>query len=307
MTRHVFTEQEVRLAAERRLKYIGAAKVSIRQIQFEPPLPRDLDPKNLDRLRNIFRKNRCRRLDVHNHVPATVSRHDLADALQKANVPQESLLTTEGRHIPRLEFRTGQLRGLHGRHRVQAGVAVLPPGGSLVDVPQDIGEELRAALVEEYSNQKKPTDGEVYRKIRQYEGEGNEAFRERWFVRLSPSNQDRLDQLDNKTNRRLRHAIDRLLTIPGLWPGGMRISLLHRLIASGCIEEIATYFDHIFDFWSSLVGSDRRLMKKIDRDTVHTLQLLAPGKSRTDEMTACGMVLSGHVFAEFSADERSAV
>jgi hypothetical protein len=127
MTRHIFTEQEVRLAAERRLKYIGAAKVSIRQIQFEPPLPRDLDPKNLDRLRNIFRKNRCRRLDVHNHVPATVSRHDLADALQKANIPQESLLTTEGRHIPRLEFRTGQIRGLHGRHRVQAGVAVLPP------------------------------------------------------------------------------------------------------------------------------------------------------------------------------------
>ncbi|KAJ6001221.1 hypothetical protein N7481_001630 [Penicillium waksmanii] len=81
MTRHVFTEQEVRLAAERRLKYIGAAKVSIRQIQFEPPLTRDLDPKNLDRLRNLFRKNRCRRLDVQNHVPATVSRRDLADAL----------------------------------------------------------------------------------------------------------------------------------------------------------------------------------------------------------------------------------
>ena len=90
--------------------------------------------------------------------------------------------------------------------------------------------------MEEYSNQKKPTDGEVYRKIRQYEGEGNEAFRERWFVRLSPSNQERLDQLDNKKNRRLRHAFDRLLTIPGLWPGGMRISLLHRLIASGCVE-----------------------------------------------------------------------
>jgi hypothetical protein len=127
MTRHVFTEQEVRLAAERRMKYIGAAKVSICQIQFEPPLPRDLDPKNLDRLRTIFRKNRCRRLDVQNHVPATVSRHNLADALQKANVHQEALLTTEGRQIPRLEFMAGQLRGLHGRHRVQAGVEVLPP------------------------------------------------------------------------------------------------------------------------------------------------------------------------------------
>jgi hypothetical protein len=48
-------------------------------------------------------------------------------------------------------------------------------------------------------------------------------------------------------------------------------------------------------------------MKKIDQDTVHALQLLAPGKSRTDEKTACGLVLSGHLFAEFSADERNAI
>ena len=105
-----------------------------------------------------------------------------------------------------------------------------------LNINVDIGEELRTSLVEEYANQKKPTDGEIYRKIRQYEGEDNEAFRERWFVRLSPSNQDRLDQLDNKRNRRLRQAFDRLLPIPGLWPHGMRISMLHRLIATGCVE-----------------------------------------------------------------------
>lgn len=108
------------------------------------------------------------------------------------------------------------------------------PAWLTIDV--DIGGELRSSLVEEYANQKKPTDGEIYRKIRQYEGEANEPFRERWFVRLSPSNQDRLDQLDNKRNRRLRRAFDRLLPIPGLWPRGMRISMLHRLIATGCVE-----------------------------------------------------------------------
>lgn len=100
----------------------------------------------------------------------------------------------------------------------------------------DISEELRASLLEEYANQKKPTDGEIYHKIQQYEGEGNEAFWEWWFVWLSPSNQDRLDQLDNRQNRRLRRAFDRLLSIPGLWPNGMRISMLHQLIATGCVE-----------------------------------------------------------------------
>lgn len=100
----------------------------------------------------------------------------------------------------------------------------------------DLGEGLKTSLVEEYANQKKPTDGEIYRKIRQYELEDNETFRQRWFVQLSPSNQDRLDQLDNRRNRRLRRAFDRLLAIPGLWLHGMRISMLHRLIATGCVE-----------------------------------------------------------------------
>jgi hypothetical protein len=261
MSRSFFTNQEVRLATERRLKYIGTAKVSISQIQFDPPLPRDLDLKGLERLRSIFRKNHCRRLDVDNHVPAIVSQHDLTDVLQRANVPQQSLLTNNAHQIPHLVFVAGQLQGLHGRHHVQAGAGVLSPADrSLVDrgpllrrnvhfrfcisvltINEDIGEELRASLMEEYANQKKPTDGEIYRKIRQYEGEDNEAFRERWFVRLSPNSQGRLDQLDNKRNRRLRRAFDRLLAIPGLWSSGMRISSLQLLISSGCVQASSVF------------------------------------------------------------------
>lgn len=310
MQRALFTEEEIRLAAERRRKYIGTAKVSISHILFDPPLPRDLDPKNLDRLREIFRKNRCRRLDVDNHVPAIVSQGDLAGALRNANVSQRALLTNDPHQLPQLRFAAGQLRALHGRHRVQAGAEVLPPADRwwTVDLYLDeIGEELRTSLVEEYANQKRPTDGEIYRKIRQYEGEGNEAFRQRWFVRLSRSNQARLDQLDNRRNRRLRLAFDRLLPIPGLWPHGMRISMLHRLIATGCVEEILTYLGHIVDFWSSLVASDPDSIKRIDPDTVDALQLLAPGKSRIDTKIACGLVLGGQAFAEFSDEERRVI
>ncbi|GFF50438.1 hypothetical protein IFM46972_09044 [Aspergillus udagawae] len=310
MQRALFTEEEIRLAAERRRKYIGTAKVSISQILFDPPLPRDLDPKNLDRLREIFRKNRCRRLDVDNHVPAIVSQGDLADALRNANVSERALLTNDPHQLLQLRFAAGQLRALHGRHRVQAGAEVLPPADRwwTVDLYLDeIGEELRTSLVEEYANQKKPTDGEIYRKIQQYEGEGNEAFRQRWFVRLSRSNQERLDQLDNRRNRRLRLAFDRLLPIPGLWPHGMRISMLHQLITTGCVEEIITYLGHIGDFWSSLVASDPDSMKRIDPDTVDALQLLAPGKSRIDSKMARGLVLSGQAFAEFSEEERRVI
>jgi hypothetical protein len=126
MSRILFSEEELRLATERRVKYIGAAKVSINQIQFEPPLPRDLDPKNLDRLRNVFRKNGCHRLDVNNHVPAVVSQQDLTNVLRKANITRQSLLTNDAQ-LPRLAFLMGQLQGLHGRHRLQVGAEMLPP------------------------------------------------------------------------------------------------------------------------------------------------------------------------------------
>ncbi|RMJ21833.1 hypothetical protein PHISP_07299 [Aspergillus sp. HF37] len=127
MQRALFTEEEVRLASERRLKYHGTAKVSLDQIAFDPPLPRDLDPKNLKRIKEIFRKNRCRRFDIDNHVPAIISRRDLAAALQQAQVPARALMTNIAERLPTLRFSAGQLWGLHGRHRAQVASEVLPP------------------------------------------------------------------------------------------------------------------------------------------------------------------------------------
>jgi hypothetical protein len=48
-------------------------------------------------------------------------------------------------------------------------------------------------------------------------------------------------------------------------------------------------------------------MKKIDQDTVELLQLLAPGKSRMDAKTSCGLVLGGHAFGEFNDEERQSI
>lgn len=100
----------------------------------------------------------------------------------------------------------------------------------------DINEELKTTLVEEYENQRTHTDGEIYRKIRQYEEEQNEPFRQRWLARLSQTNRERLEQLDSPKKLRLRKGFDALLTIPGLWCRGMRISVIHRLVAIDCVE-----------------------------------------------------------------------
>lgn len=70
------------------------------------------------------------------------------------------------------------------------------------------------------------------------------------------------------------------------------------------LQEILTYLDHIGDFWSSLVASGPSALKKIDADTVDALQLLAPGKCRSDAQKARGLVLGGQVFAGFDDEER---
>ncbi|KAF9894911.1 hypothetical protein FE257_004533 [Aspergillus nanangensis] len=59
----------------------------------------------------------------------------------------------------------------------------------------DISSDLRNALVDEYANEKPPTDGEVYRKIRQYQHESNALFQNRWWSRLSPNKAKRLQRL----------------------------------------------------------------------------------------------------------------
>ncbi|KAJ5198755.1 uncharacterized protein N7498_007872 [Penicillium cinerascens] len=311
MQRNVFTDEEVQLASERRLKYLGTAKVRLNEIMFNPPLPEDLDPKNLERLREIFRKHRCRRLDIENHVPAIVSREGFEEALHKAHISAEDLSASSANTLPLLRFPAGELKGLHGRHRAQVGSEMLAPVDRwwIVDLYlNDICGNLLSSLIEEYANQKAPSDGEIYRKIRQYEGEQNNPFRQRWFVRLSKNNQERLDQLDNRRNRLLRAGFDKLLQIPGLWLHGLRISMLHRVIGCACTDEVLHYLvEHIFGSWFLFVGGDLMSLKKIGPDTVKCLQLLAPGSSKSDAKKARGAILSGEAFAEFSDQERAAI
>jgi Protein of unknown function (DUF3723) len=92
----------------------------------------------------------------------------------------------------------------------------------------DISPELRTALVEEYTNERQPSDGEIYRKIRQYQQEHNARFQKRWWARLSPNKAKRLRQL--RKNIDISSAFDALLPIPGVW-GGMSIGNLAKVMA----------------------------------------------------------------------------
>ncbi|QKX63179.1 uncharacterized protein TRUGW13939_10348 [Talaromyces rugulosus] len=305
-----FIDEEIHLATERCVKLQGTAKVQLDDIQFDPPLPQGLDAKNLKRLDQMFRKNGCRRLVVDNHIPVIVSRQSLSTSLQRAGVSPQALRTMQPDQFPLLCFSTGQLRGLHGRHRAQVGRKLLPPVDRWWTVDlylDDIDSHLKTNLIEEYSDQQKVTDGEIYRKIRQYEAGQNELFRERWLARFSRSSQERFEQIDKRKNRGLRCGFDSLLPIPGLWRGGMRVSMMHRVIASNCTKEILTYLNHIKHFWSTIVDHDPLSMNKIDEDTVQQLQLKAPRLSRIDRENIHTLIRGGKIFISFSDMEREMI
>lgn len=95
-------------------------------------------------------------------------------------------------------------------------------------------------LIEDYDHKEAPSDGELYCKIREYQGIGgqeNQYFERLWLGRLAVSQNRRknFDQLCR--HRKYAAAFDCLLDIPALM-GGMRLSVVHQMIAMKCDEVI---------------------------------------------------------------------
>ena len=88
--------------------------------------------------------------------------------------------------------------------------------------------------MDEYSNEKVPSDGEVYLKVRQYQYEGNARFEERWMARLTANKAKRFRQLTSRSD--VRAAFDRFRTIPALLFQGMKFGSLPRALATNCYE-----------------------------------------------------------------------
>ncbi|OJJ42065.1 hypothetical protein ASPZODRAFT_77819 [Penicilliopsis zonata CBS 506.65] len=302
----ILTDAEHRLTAERQLKYQGTAKVNLDQISLQSLSSREIDHRNVERLREIFAKDGCKRLDLRNHVTAVVQH--LQRACHATGLTLEELKSRQQQY-PRLSFRGRQVKCLHGQHRLKAAEDFSSPSDRWWTVDlylDDISPDLRNALVDEYANEKPPTDGEVYRKIRQYQHESNALFQNRWWSRLSPNKAKRLRRLTSPDNTYLCAAFDALLAIPGLW-NGMSLGSLNTVMALKCDEEVIHYLRHVKNFWATLVNHDRAQMTRIDLHTVDTLQLYAPRASTVDRKIVKGKILSGEVFSNFSRSERVAI
>ncbi|KAJ6018994.1 hypothetical protein N7522_001061 [Penicillium canescens] len=308
MDEPMYTDPELQILTERRRTYQGTARVNISQITPHPSVSQHMNTKNVERLCQIFDKEGCRRLDIYNHVSAVVSRQHLHEALQAGRVNAADLMTDQPSRYPHLHFSTGSIQCLHGQHRLKAGEHCLP----LIDqwwtvdlYLEDISPGLQTSLIDEYSNERVPSDGEIYIKVRQYRNEANAHFENRWLARLSNNKARRLRGLESHPS--VRAAFDSLLVLPSLMIHGMQIGSLPQALAICCDEEIVHALTRLLQYWSSLVEHNRTKMLKVDPHTVEILQLLAPGVSSKDRITVKGLVHSGEVFSNFTQSERASI
>jgi hypothetical protein len=92
----------------------------------------------------------------------------------------------------------------------------------------DLDPELEIWLTEEFVNEERPTDGEMYCKIRQYHYQQRFGLKSKWMARLRGKRLANLKGL--LEHEEMTQAFDALLDIPGLW-GGMMLTTLHKLMA----------------------------------------------------------------------------
>lgn len=276
--------EDLRLDSERRLTCIGSALVRFEYLRWNET--RTPDRPHVEVLKGIFRKEGCRALEIQHHIPAIVDRQQfdtaVADARRKGRwqtntLPSSHSAISSPSGYPELEF-PGGLEYIHGCHRIEAAREYLTPIEKwwIVDLfLSDISYELKTFLSEEYANEEKPCDGEIYRKIRKYHvlrmsvdcmvsSATCYSLEMRWWARLKGQRAQNIRSLYK--NGKLTAAFDALVKYPGLCDGGMMITTLHKLLAMKSPEAsisptVAGYLTY------ALVGSNTSATLNILRES----------------------------------------
>ncbi|KAH7029685.1 uncharacterized protein B0I36DRAFT_228315, partial [Microdochium trichocladiopsis] len=310
-----FVETNSRIDQERRAKFCGTASVSVRALCFTAPewstqtvtYRRTVEP-----YKRKFREERGSRTDEHqHHVKAVINAETLAVSLQEANITVQQLREQKEPYV-QLELPPGtQLQCLQRYEKVLA--ATEASGGAkdrwTVDLYlDDLSAELRRLFLEEHDYQEAPTDGEFYRKIREYQGvhgQKNPYFERLWLGQLSALSKNRRSLFDQLCrNNAYLQAFDSLLTVPALF-SGFRLTVIHQMISMRCEEPAISYLKCMLDMWMKICGSDEYRMREIDPDTVRALQGMAPGACRSDHAYLWEKLKGGQILGNFTEQARA--
>jgi hypothetical protein len=257
--------EDSRLDTERRLYCKGSALIRFEYLKWNEYTKRNNakrrpDQEHVERVKQIFQKAGGRQLEVRRHITVLVSQQRLDVALEDARrkgrwktdtLPSNYATINTQNGYPELDFPDG-VECLDGLHRIEAGKEWLSPTEKwwIVDLYlSGISYELKTILNVEYPNKENPCDGEIYRKIREYQflpGKIDSqispatcvSFGMLWWARFNKSREKKLRALFRNCtrNRMLAASFDALSQIPGLFDAGMMVTTLNKVMATRCYE-----------------------------------------------------------------------
>ncbi|KAM3551527.1 hypothetical protein ARSEF4850_007825 [Beauveria asiatica] len=278
-----------RIEEERRAKFCGTASIRLDAIRYKTSFPNQTgvqESTSVASLKILFREEleSCQAGGKY-RAKVLIRQEDLEKALNRSEISIASLIASLFPH-PKLEIpSTITLECLQGHDRLVAAEEVLEGSQKRWDVDiflDDLSVELKKKLVEDFEYKKEPSDGEFYRKIREYqgvEGEANAFFEKLWRGRLAVSPlRKNFEELDN--HKGYTKAFNTLLQVPALFD------------------------EHIYQWWHEICEGDSNLMRQIDKDTVKSLQGKAPGASHLDRDELSSLFRSGKLFTEIPEEYR---
>ncbi|CAG8890305.1 unnamed protein product [Penicillium salamii] len=227
--------------------------------------------QNIDRLERIMNTQGCHRLMEECHVPVPVSARDWGSRVRP---------WTQDGQFQQLDVDIDyELRGLDHESLIIAARNRLRPSSQwwIVDVyvtepmasEQPLEKEFIRSLQERFPNDHRPSDGLIYQRIRYYEGYLDD-----------PINTNAANNAFLK-HPTLPQAFDELLSIAGIWEG-MKIGVLHKLVAMRCDEPVLCYLAHIKRTFTNLVGHRYDLLAQLDGVTIQFLTSRVPKISARD-------------------------
>ncbi|KAL6716955.1 hypothetical protein ACLMJK_004868 [Lecanora helva] len=304
--------------AEKYSRFYGTAKIHLKHLVFqstsELPSQLTLNPKNVERLTQIFRLEGCQRLDLEHHVPAIISKEDLDSSLQLSGIGVEDLrrrASPPTLYLPEAK----PLICLHGKHRVAAARNVLLPGNKwwTVDLfSDDLDNRVVVDIRDEYANSRNFCDGEIFQQIRQAQIEHNPEAESKWLARLSEGKRKDLKQLQRRSELKpLASALDKLLPYIGFWPS-LQIGTFHRVLNLKCPEvshfhfrdavvlmteqELEHYLEHIRTCWDKILSDRDSLKAQVDFGTIRRLQTRHPRTCHDDAQYVTHMMETNQLF-----------
>ncbi|KZM26577.1 hypothetical protein ST47_g2216 [Ascochyta rabiei] len=292
------------LATLRDRCYRGVVKVPLHTLDFNHPLVidkhRKLSEQNVQRLERIFERNGCLRLQEENVINAIVHDDELPSLLSFSAATAEQLRQIAwARDAPTLDL--GNLRCLSGFHRIEAAKRYLDENDKWWS-QQDTPKPYLTRIIESFLNEQRPSDGEIFRKIRLYHRQKDEEAEERWWACLDKSKLRDLRQVLKK--KELAAAFDSLIDMPGLW-AKVQLGALQRLLALKCDEEMIAYLNHVKTTWNAILqcGDEVVAPSIVDAATVENLESLAPNHSDIDRDLVLAMMQQGELFPSQHNDE----